>query len=68
MSLLQALDEGRTHELLTDYEAFREAVIGVMNILIGGVTPKIASEGSNKLVQWHHIFPPSMNMWPRPIE
>jgi Retrotransposon gag protein len=29
MPLLQALDEGREHELLEDYAAFREAVIGV---------------------------------------
>ena len=29
MPLLQALDEGRGHELLEDYDAFREAVIGV---------------------------------------
>lgn len=29
MLLLQALDEGRRHELLLDYDAFREAVIAV---------------------------------------
>lgn len=29
MPLLQALDEGRNHELLENYDAFREAVIGV---------------------------------------
>lgn len=29
MPLLQALDEGREHELLEDYAAFREVVIGV---------------------------------------
>lgn len=29
MPILQALDEGRKHELLKDYSAFREAVIGI---------------------------------------
>ena len=29
MPLLQALDEGRDHELLTDYDAFRKSIIGV---------------------------------------
>ena len=29
MPILQALDEGRPHNLLADYNAFREAVIAV---------------------------------------
>lgn len=29
MPLLQALDEGHEHELLEDYDAFRESVIGL---------------------------------------
>jgi len=29
MPILQALDEGRPHDLLTNYNAFREAVIAV---------------------------------------
>ena len=29
ISILQALDEGRAHELLVDYDAFREAIIAI---------------------------------------
>ena len=29
MPILQALDEGRVHELLRNYDAFREAIIAV---------------------------------------
>lgn len=43
MSILQALDEGRLHDLMDNYNAFCEAVIaeyGTMAISIGGVPQK----------------------------
>ena len=33
MPFLHALDKGRAHELLIDYKAFREAIIGVYGVL-----------------------------------
>ena len=55
MLLLQALDEGHGHDLLENYNALRESVIG-------WEMQKIVSGGCEKRALWRRIFPLSMNM------